>query len=67
MFLVNSGKLMMKVLELLMIKADMVKIMLTAFKHNEVRDMKRTRARQPPVNFRENHPFTNLKNQLKKV
>lgn len=29
------GKLMMKVLELLMIKADMVKIMLTAFKHNE--------------------------------
>jgi ribosomal protein S18 acetylase RimI-like enzyme len=29
------GKLMMKVLELLMIQADMVKIMLTTFKHNE--------------------------------
>ena len=67
MFLVNSGKLMMKVLELLMIKADMVKIMLTAFKHNEVRVKDRTRARQPPVNFRVNHPFTNLKNQLMKV
>jgi len=29
------GKFMMKVLELLMIKADLLKIMLTVFKHNE--------------------------------
>ena len=29
------GKFMMKVLELLMIKSDLLKIMLTVFKHNE--------------------------------
>ena len=29
------GKFMMKVLELMMIKSDMLKIMLTVFKHNE--------------------------------
>merc|ERR1712178_219423 len=30
------GKFMMKVLELMMIKSDLLKIMLTVFKHNEV-------------------------------
>ena len=34
-----SGRVMMKVLELIMMKADMIKIMLTVFKHNEVNRM----------------------------
>ena len=31
-----SGKFMMKVLELMMIKNDLLKIMLTVFKHNDI-------------------------------
>ena len=34
MMMMISGKVMMKVLELLMVKNDLVKIMLTLFKHN---------------------------------